>query len=256
MLFFLLIITVSTDTSIGKQQLIAVQPLLLPLKYISSSPKKYTKMHIFANTSLSKNATNSKQNTFTIYNLPFTTFRLSFTIYHLQFVIALLLGGLNTALAQTHEQPTDRGYIVKVGDKVKNNFTITYPDGTSTTLKKLKGKVVMLQFTASWCGVCRAEMPHIETDIWQAYKDKGLVLIGVDYKENAETTAKFAQTMNVTYPLALDLDAAIFKTFAREDSGVTRNVLINRKGKIVFLTRLYDTTEFANLVAAIDKQFK
>jgi peroxiredoxin len=213
-------------------------------------------MHIFANTSLSKNATNSKQNTFTIYNLPFTTFRLSFTIYHLQFVIALLLGGLNTALAQTHEQPTDRGYIVKVGDKVKNNLIITYPDGTSTTLKKLKGKVVMLQFTASWCGVCRAEMPHIETDIWQAYKDKGLVLIGVDYKENAETTAKFAETMNITYPLALDLDAAIFKTFAREDSGVTRNVLINRKGKIVFLTRLYDTAEFANLVAAIDKQFK
>ena len=215
-------------------------------------------MHIFANTSPSKKTTNGKQINlpFTMYHLPLTTYNLPFTIYPLLLIMALILGGLNTAFAQTHEQPADRGYIVKVGDKVKNNFTITYPDGTSTTLKKLKGKVVMLQFTASWCGVCRAEMPHIETDIWQAYKDKGLVLIGVDYKEDAQTTTKFAKTMNITYPLALDLDAAIFKTFAREDSGVTRNVLINRKGKIVFLTRLYDTTEFANLVAAIDKQFK
>lgn len=171
-------------------------------------------------------------------------------------LFVLLLFVQFIALGQTHEQPTDRGYIVKVGDKVKKDMAIQFPDGTSTSLKKLKGKVVMLQFTASWCGVCRAEMPHIETEIWQAYKDKGLVLIGVDYKETAEKTTEFAKTMGISYPLALDADAEIFKTFAREDSGVTRNVLINRKGKIVFLTRLYEPAEFNQLVKAIDKQFK
>ncbi|MBK9460127.1 MAG: hypothetical protein IPN94_12010 [Sphingobacteriales bacterium] len=75
--------------------------------------------------------------------------------------MALILGGLNTAFAQTHEQPADRGYIVKVGDKVKNNLIITYPDGTSTTLKKLKGKVIMLQFRQGGA-VCRAGIPHIK----------------------------------------------------------------------------------------------
>lgn len=65
---------------------------------------------------------------------------------------------------------SDRGYIVRVGDMAPD-FDMVLPDGASVTLSSLRGKVVMLQFTASWCGVCRKEMPHIESDIWQRHKD-------------------------------------------------------------------------------------
>ena len=58
------------------------------------------------------------------------------------------------------------GYIVKVGDMAPD-FEMTLTDGTKVKLSSLRGKVVMLQFTASWCGVCRKEMPFIESDIWQ-----------------------------------------------------------------------------------------
>ena len=75
----------------------------------------------------------------------------------------------------------DRGYIVKVGDKVPP-LTLQLTDGQTLNLRQLRGKVVVLQFTASWCGVCRHEMPFLESEVWQAHKDKDFVLIGVDYK--------------------------------------------------------------------------
>ena len=91
----------------------------------------------------------------------------------------------------------DRGYIVKVGDKCPD-FVIELPNGEKTSVKKLRGDVVMLQFTASWCSVCRKEMPHIEDEIWKVYKDKGLKLYGIDRGETAEVTSAFAKKMNIT----------------------------------------------------------
>lgn len=120
----------------------------------------------------------------------------------------------------------------------------------------LKGKVVMLQFTASWCGVCRKEMPFIESDIWQVYKDKGLILIGIDRGEPLEKVKEFARLMKITYPLALDEDSGHFTRFADKAAGVTRNILIDRSGKIVFLTRLYEPAEFESLKEKIGELLK
>lgn len=55
----------------------------------------------------------------------------------------------------------ENDYLVKVGDTAPD-FTLPLTDGTTFTLSQQRGKLVMLQFTASWCGVCRREMPHIE----------------------------------------------------------------------------------------------
>ena len=77
----------------------------------------------------------------------------------------------------------DTGYIVKVG-QVAPDFTVTLTDGRTVTLSDFRGKVVMLQFTASWCGVCRKEMPFIEKDIWQKHKsDPDFMLMGIDRDE-------------------------------------------------------------------------
>eukprot|EP01132_Coremiostelium_polycephalum_P014988 gene14988-18149_t len=125
-------------------------------------------------------------------------------------------------------------------------------DDRGYIVKQLRGKIVILQFTASWCGVCRKEMPHLETEVWQAYKNKNVVLIGVDRDEPLEKVQKFAKDMKITYPLALDPGADIFGLFALKQSGVTRNVVIDQKGKIVYLTRLYNTEEFNQMVKVID----
>ena len=111
----------------------------------------------------------------------------------------------------------------------------------------------MLQFTASWCGVCRKEMPHIEKDIWQKHKNNpNFALFGIDREEPAETVLKFAKATGVTYPIGLDPKADIFATYAEREAGITRNVIIDKDGKIVMLTRLFKMEEFYEMVSLID----
>lgn len=157
-----------------------------------------------------------------------------------------------------------REYLVKVGQAAPD-FTVErydpaaeYPAGykgspdnanaSYVRLSDLRGKVVLLQFTASWCGVCRREMPHLESDVWQVYKDNpDFAFIGIDRDETAQEIAGFIQTTGVSYPFGFDPDADIFALFAVRQSGITRNVLIDKDGTIVFLTRLYSDDEFSAL---------
>lgn len=153
-------------------------------------------------------------------------------------------------------QNDDRGYIVKIGDK-SPDITILYTDGSKKKLSDFKGKTVMLQFTASWCGVCRKEMPFIEKDIWLKHKDNpDFVLLGIDLKESREKTLQFAADLKITYPLTLDPDGKSFYSFAAEGAGVTRNVILNKEGRIVFMTRLYDPEEFTKMCEVIDQLLK
>lgn len=146
----------------------------------------------------------------------------------------------------------EHDYLVKVGDMAPD-FSLPMTDGSTFTLSEQRGKVVMLQFTASWCGVCRREMPHIETEIWQRHKDHPqFVLVGVDREETKEVVDAYTQKVGTTYPMALDTAANAFASYALRQSGITRNVLIDREGKIVKLTRLYNEAEFSGLVQAID----
>ncbi len=151
-----------------------------------------------------------------------------------------------------HSTDTERGYLVKVGDKVES-FELRLTTGDVLTNKDLVDKVVVLQFTASWCSVCRKEMPHLEKDIWQKYKDDDFILIGVDYDESLEKVIEFGKQMKVTYPLALDPGGKIFHRFASKGAGVTRNVVIDKNGKIAFLTRLFDMAEFQAMSKKIEE---
>ena len=152
--------------------------------------------------------------------------------------------------------PDSTGYIIRVGQTVPD-IKWTQTDGKTVSIKDLRGKVVMLQFTASWCGVCRKEMPFIERDIWQKHKDnKDFYLVGIDRDEPKATVEAFAKQTGVTYPLALDPGADLFAKFALRESGITRNVLVDRDGKIVMTTRLYNEKEFQKLVGKIDSLLK
>lgn len=151
-----------------------------------------------------------------------------------------------------YAQDDDRKYLVKVGDMAPD-FEMAVADGTTMKLSDLRGKVVMLQFTASWCGVCRKEMPFIESDIWQRHKNNSdFALFGIDRDEPIETILSFAKKTGVTYPIGLDPKAAIFELYAEKDAGITRNVIIGKDGRIAMLTRLYDPEEFKEMVKVID----
>ena len=167
-------------------------------------------------------------------------------------LLTLLIFTGQQLFAQQKKVPADYGYIVKIGQQAPNFTTVTF-NGKTVRLSDLKGKVVMLQFTASWCGVCRKEMPHIEKEIWQKHKDNTeFALFGVDLDEPKETVEKFANQIPVSYPMLLDPEGEIFFKYAEEGAGVTRNVIIDKTGKIVYMTRLYKMEEFEEMKSIIE----
>lgn len=170
---------------------------------------------------------------------------------------ACCLGWADLASGYAQEPTPDAvGYIVKVGD-VAPDFEMILTDGNKMKLSDLRGKVVMLQFTASWCGVCRKEMPFIEKDIWQKHKDNAsFALYGIDRDEPLEKVKAFVGQTKVTYPMGLDPGADIFAKYAERNAGITRNVLIGKDGRIVLMTRLYNEEEFASLCKKIDELLK
>ena len=86
------------------------------------------------------------------------------------------------------------------------------------------------------------------------FKDKKVVVLGVNYQENLRTVKKFIKEMNMSYPVALDISGAIFAKFAR--TGVARNVVLDQNFKIIYLTRLFDIEEFNGMVELIKTEIK
>ena len=161
-------------------------------------------------------------------------------------VAALMPFGIGQTIAQQ-----DRGYIVQVGDPVPA-FELEDIQGNTFTRESLLGTVYIVQFTASWCGVCRKEMPHLEHEVWQPFRNRNFVLLGVDLDEPKDKVAQFAAQMKITYPIAPDPDGSLFYAVAAPKSGVTRNVVVNKYGKIVYLTRLFDEAEFSEMIEVVE----
>ena len=167
---------------------------------------------------------------------------LKYRIFYFVVVLSFLYGN-------TEDNP--RGFVANIGDYAPD-FSMKLTTGETLKLSELKGSIVILQFTASWCSVCRLEMPHLEEDIWKKYKEKNVVLIGIDRDEPLETVINFKKQMKITYPLALDPGAEIFSLYAEKNSGVTRNIVIDQSGKIVFLTRLFEENEYKQMLKIIE----
>ena len=165
-------------------------------------------------------------------------------------LIAFLIVMWNFCCLGQEPHPDERGYIVKVGDTIED-FEVILLDGTSKKLSEFEASVIVLNFFASWCPVCRKEIPHIEKEVWQPFKNHGAIILGVDYKEKPDTVKKFVMKMNITYPVVLDEKGEIFNRFAR--GGVTRNIVLDHSLNIIYLTRLFDLNEFEGMKGIIRK---
>lgn len=165
----------------------------------------------------------------------------------------ILLALLSITINSFSQNEENRGYKVNVGE-LPPTLDFELLDGTPITNENLKGKVVVLQFTASWCSVCIKEMPHLEKEVWQQFKNDDFILIGIDLKETREKVERFIEKTQVTYPFTIDTDGSLFESFTLPKAGVTRNIVLNKEGEIVFLTRLYNEEEFAKMVNVIKEE--
>lgn len=110
------------------------------------------------------------------------------------------------------------------------NFTLTDVYNKKVNLKSYRGKVVMLNFWATWCNPCRMEMPSMEK-LYKQFKDKGLVIISIASGDTQKEVSSFMKEYRLTFPALLDYDYAVsddYKVWA-----VPTTYFINAKGEIV-----------------------
>jgi peroxiredoxin len=111
------------------------------------------------------------------------------------------------------------------------DFTLKDMNGVEVKLADLKGKVVLLNFWATWCGPCRLEIPWF-VELQQKYADQGFRVVGISVDDPPEALPPFAKQFKINYPLVVGADRADVQTAYGPIFGVPMTFIIGRNGRI------------------------
>ena len=133
-------------------------------------------------------------------------------------------------------------------------FTLPNPDGRKVSLQDFRGKVVFLNFWATWCESCREEMPSMER-LYREFKGKGLEIVAVNVKENRKDALAFVRRYKLTYPILMDTEGEVGLLYGA--FGLPATYLIDRKG--VVLARMWGPADWyspaaRNLIKSLVEQ--
>ncbi len=121
-------------------------------------------------------------------------------------------------------------------------FRLKNLQGDHSKLSDYHGKVVLLNFWATWCAPCRKEMPGMEK-LWQTYRGQGLVILAVSTDSGGESRIRnFASRLGLTFPILLDADSQASDRY--RVAGIPVSFLIDRQGRIV--DRVLGSKEWAS----------
>ena len=156
----------------------------------------------------------------------------------------------NVAMAQEDIEATT---LIKKGDKAPD-FTVEMVDGEQITLSKLKGKVVVVNFWATWCPPCRQELKVVEKELINRFKGKDFVFLPISRGEAKKTVEAFRKQNGYTFPMGLDPKQTIYKKYA--SNYIPRNFVVGKDGKVIYVSVGYEPKEFAEMVEVIEKAVK
>ncbi|HBJ73441.1 MAG TPA: hypothetical protein DDY88_07010 [Actinobacteria bacterium] len=168
-----------------------------------------------------------------------------------------------TACAQSDSAATtgaDTGFVAGDGSIVvipaaqrlaAPDFTLPTLDGTSFTLSKHLGEVVVLNVWASWCAPCRAEAPELQ-QVWDQEKSKGVQFVGLDTRDSATSADAFVKRFGLTYPQAIDTDGQVQLLFrdTLPAQAIPSTLVVDADGKVA--ARFLGATTAAALRSVID----
>lgn len=161
-------------------------------------------------------------------------------------IIAIVVSTQFNAVAQE--------WKVNVGDQVPA-FSVEKRDGAKISIQDMKGKVVLINFFATWCPPCRQELPRLQKELWETLDDKTDFSIMVLAREEGwDKLDPFMKSNNYTFPVFPDLYRKVFSLFAEQS--IPRNVLINKDGKIIYQSIGYTPEEFTGLINLIKSELK
>jgi peroxiredoxin len=148
-------------------------------------------------------------------------------------VVVLLCGPLmlgSGAGAGANEE-ADRVGILSPSEKVAaHDFSLEDPSGTPVRLRDFQGKLVLLNFWATWCIPCRAEMPAMQ-QLYQEFQEQGLVVMAVNFQDAPEAVLAFSQELQLTFPMPLDRKGTVAAAYGVR--GLPTTYVVNREGRII-----------------------
>lgn len=164
--------------------------------------------------------------------------------------VIFLLPSCGNRSAKGGASQSDSTTLVKVGDPAPD-FTVALFDGSQLKLSELRGKVVLLNFWATWCPPCRQELTRVQKDLIDRFAGRDFLFLPVSRGEKRSDVAAFREKTEYDFPMGLDSTRTIYDRYAT--NFIPRNFLIDRDGTVVAATIGYSPEEFDKLLATIER---
>jgi len=172
------------------------------------------------------------------------------TFIALLFSTIIYSQNLSSSADDNKSEPDTTTYIFE-GDTAPH-FTATTLDGKEISIEKLKGKVILINYFATWCGPCLFEMPYLESEIYKKIDNEDFVLICIGREHTAEELVKFKEEKGFDLPMAPDPKKEIYSKYAK--MMIPRNFVIDRDGKVIYQSMGYEKEEFERMVILIKNE--
>jgi peroxiredoxin len=154
-----------------------------------------------------------------------------FSIFSIGLVFVLLNSSILLSRVDASEHYMDSLSIVRFNKKVTApNFTLKDINGEEVKLEDYRGKIVFLNFWATWCPPCREEMPSMER-LYTEFKNKDFTILAVDLREKPNSVKAFGKKLGLSYPLLLDSDGTVHLDYGIRSIPTT--YLVDRQGYLI-----------------------